>query len=61
MPPDAHGRMSLDASWSGPLFPYAMAAAIRRSIYEFNKTLELIGEPRLANYFMGEKMELRGI
>jgi len=53
--------MSLDASWSGPLFPYAMAAAIRRSIYEFNKTLELIGEPRLANYFMGEKMELRGI
>ena len=61
LPPDAHGRMSLDASWSGPLFPYAMAAATRRSVYEFNKTLELIGEAPLINSFVGEKMELRGV
>jgi hypothetical protein len=61
LPPDAHARMSLDANWSGPLFPYAMAAAIRRSAYEFNKTLELIGEPRLANQFVGKRAQLRGI
>ncbi len=44
LPPDAHAHMNLDAPESGPLFPYALAAAAQRTSHEFEQTLALLAE-----------------
>ncbi|MCS6911024.1 MAG: hypothetical protein NZM11_10755 [Anaerolineales bacterium] len=44
LPADSHAAMNLDNPETGPLFPYAMEAARQRTIFEFERTLALIGE-----------------
>jgi hypothetical protein len=36
--------MNLDNPESGPLFPYAIEAALQRTVFEFERTLAQIGE-----------------
>jgi hypothetical protein len=42
LPADAHAKMNLDGPARGPLFVYAFAAATKRTIYEFNKTISTL-------------------
>jgi hypothetical protein len=46
LPADAHANMNLDTPATGELFPYAMEAAVQRTLVEFERTLALIGEER---------------
>jgi hypothetical protein len=42
LPPDSHGYMNLDHPGRGPLFPYVMAAAVKQTQYEYDKTAQQI-------------------
>lgn len=44
LPADSHANMNLDTPATGELFPYAMEAAVQRTVVEFERTLALIGE-----------------
>jgi hypothetical protein len=44
VPKDSHAWMNLDEPGCGPLFPYAIEAAVQRTQAEFERTLALIGE-----------------
>jgi hypothetical protein len=44
VPRDSHAWMNLDAPSTGPLFPYAIEAAVKRTQIEYGRTLALIGE-----------------
>lgn len=44
VPRDAHAWMNLDHPSSGPLFPYAIEAAVQRTVAEFERTLAAVGE-----------------
>lgn len=46
LPADSHANMNLDTPATGELFPYAMEAAVQRTVVEFERTLALIGEER---------------
>ncbi len=46
LPKDSHAWMNLDNPKTGPLFPYAMEAAVQRTVAEFERTLAAIGEER---------------
>lgn len=46
LPKDSHTWMNLDNPGTGPLFPFAMEAAIQRTAAEFDRTLALMGEER---------------
>lgn len=46
LPRDSHAWMNLDNPAAGPLFPYALEAATQRTVYEFERTLGLIGDLR---------------
>jgi hypothetical protein len=46
LPHDSHGKMNLDSPKQGPRFEYARAAAIKRTIYEF-EILEKILTPEM--------------
>lgn len=46
LPADSHANMNLDTPATGQLFPYAMEAAVQRTVAEFDRTLALIGEER---------------
>jgi hypothetical protein len=45
-PKDSHAQMNLDNPRTGPLFPYAMEAAVQRTLAEFERTLAAMGEER---------------
>jgi hypothetical protein len=56
LPPDAHAQMNLDRPSRGPLFPYALAAAKKRTLYEYQEIviqLNCRGQPDLADRFRG--------
>jgi hypothetical protein len=44
LPKDSHAWMNLDKPAAGALFPYALEAAVQRTVLEFEQTLALIGE-----------------
>ncbi len=44
VPKDSHAWMNLDVPSTGPLFPYAIEAAVKRTRIEYERTLALIGE-----------------
>ncbi len=46
VPKDAHAWMNLDNPKTGWLFPYAMEAAVQRTLAEFERTLAAMGEER---------------
>lgn len=46
LPKDSHAWMNLDNPRAGALFPYAVEAAVQRTVFEFERTLGLIGETR---------------
>jgi len=46
LPKDSHTWMNLDNPGTGPLFPYAMQAAVQRTTAEFDRTLAARGEAR---------------
>lgn len=46
VPKDSHAWMNLDTPETGPLFPFAIEAAIKRTVVEFERTLAEIGETR---------------
>jgi hypothetical protein len=46
LPDDSHARLNLDKPGTGPLFPYAMEAAVQRTVAEFERTLAILGEER---------------
>lgn len=46
VPKDSHAWMNLDTPETGPLFPFAIEAAVKRTVVEFERTLALIGETR---------------
>jgi hypothetical protein len=56
VPPDSHEAMNLDHPGRGPLFPYAMAAAVKHTRLELDLLLSLLrecgGEPA-AQRFLG--------
>jgi len=43
-PPNSHARMNLDYPAAGVLFPYAIEAAVQRTVAEYERTLALMGE-----------------
>lgn len=45
MPADSHARMNLDHPGRGPLFPYAIAAAVARTVIEYDRVLAARGLP----------------
>jgi len=45
-PKDSHAWMNLDTPETSPLFPFAIEAAVKRTVVEFERTLALIGETR---------------
>lgn len=51
LPDDSHGKMNLDSPKQGPRFEYARAAAIKRTIYEF-ELLQKILTPELFAKFV---------
>jgi hypothetical protein len=51
LPEDSHGKMNLDSPLQGPLFPYARAAAVKRTVYEF-ELLEKILPPEMLRKFV---------
>jgi hypothetical protein len=56
LPEDSHAWMNLDRPATGPLFPYAMEAAVQRTTAEFERTLAALGEERgdaAARAFLG--------
>lgn len=44
LPADSHANLNLDTPATGPLFDYAIEAAVQRTYVEFERTLALIGE-----------------
>lgn len=46
LPNDSHGKMNLDSPEQGPRFEYARAAAVKRTLYEF-EILEKILTPEM--------------
>jgi hypothetical protein len=52
IPRDSHAWMNLDAPGQGPKFPYAMAAAIKRTDWEYEETMRRLPE-NLALKFTG--------
>ena len=46
LPHDSHGKMNLDSPKQGPRFEYARAAAVKRTVYEF-EILEKILTPEM--------------
>ena len=46
LPEDSHGKMNLDSPKQGPRFEYARAAAVKRTVYEF-EILEKILTPEM--------------
>jgi len=42
LPLDSHGHMNLDHPGRGPLFPHVMAAAIKRTHFEYQETIQQI-------------------
>lgn len=44
VPKDSHAWMNLDKPETGPLFPFAIEAAVKRTVVEFERTLAEIGE-----------------
>ncbi|HRF49951.1 MAG TPA: hypothetical protein PLC98_20135 [Anaerolineales bacterium] len=45
MPADSHARMNLDHPGRGPLFPYAMEAAVARTVIEYDRVLAALALP----------------
>lgn len=57
VPKDSHAWMNLDTPETGPLFPFAIEAAVKRTVVEFERTLAEIGEARgegAMRAFMGQ-------
>jgi hypothetical protein len=52
LPDDSHGRMNLDHPGRGVYFPFAYSAAVRRTRYEFDKTVRRLS-PEALNLFTG--------
>ncbi len=50
LPHDSHGKMNLDSPKQGPRFEYARAAAVKRTVYEF-EILEKILTPEMIAKF----------
>lgn len=50
LPNDSHGKMNLDSPQQGPHFEYARAAAVKRTLYEF-EILEKILTPEMFSKF----------
>ncbi len=51
LPKDSHGAMNLDSASQGPWFEYARAAAVKRTVYEF-EILEKILPPEMLRKFV---------
>jgi hypothetical protein len=52
LPHDSHARMNLDAPQRGRLFAYAFAAAVKRTVYEYDLTIRGL-PPQLLSLFHG--------
>ena len=50
LPKDAHGHMNLDDPGKGPLFSYAIQAAVKRTTYEYASVTETLTEKELAHF-----------
>jgi hypothetical protein len=59
LPPDSHARMNLDSPDSGPAFPYAIAAAVKRTRYEYELTVSRLPDGLLALSDMGQPADSR--
>ena len=58
-PKDSHAYMNLDYPEAGPFFPYAMEAAIQRTVVEYERTVALMGEENgeeAVRAFQGERL-----
>jgi len=44
LPPDSHARMNLDSPDRGPAFDYAFAAAVKRTVHEYDLTINGLPE-----------------
>jgi hypothetical protein len=56
LPPDAHAHMNLDKTSCGPLFPYALAAAKKRTWHEYQEVVTRLnnaGQSDLLHRFKG--------
>lgn len=50
LPRDSHGRMNLDSPQQGPNFAYARAAAVKRTLYEFELLQKLLPPEMFARF-----------
>ncbi|MBI3170311.1 MAG: hypothetical protein HYZ22_17650 [Chloroflexi bacterium] len=50
LPKDSHGWMNLDAPEQGPKFPYAIAAATKRTAHEFDLLRNLLAPEMFARF-----------
>jgi hypothetical protein len=50
LPDDSHGKMNLDSPKQGPRFAYARAAAVKRTIYEFELLEKILTPEMLARF-----------
>jgi hypothetical protein len=50
LPVDSHGRMNLDSPREGPRFDYARAAAVKRTVYEFELLEKLLTPEMFARF-----------
>jgi hypothetical protein len=50
LPRDSHAWMNLDGPERGPLFQYAVAAAVKRSSYEYEQTVRCLSSELLLSF-----------
>jgi hypothetical protein len=50
LPADSHGRMNLDSPAQGPRFEYARAAAVKRTVHEFELLEKLLTPEMFARF-----------
>ena len=51
LPKDAHGHMNLDDPGKGVLFPYAIVAAVKRTVHEYATIAEVLTENERARFW----------
>ncbi len=60
LPRDSHAWMNLDDPERGPMFPYAFAAAVKRTRYEYEQIVRGLS-PELVSLFCGKNSSLHEV
>ena len=61
LPRDSHARMNLDSPARGPAFPYVIAAACKRTRYEYDRTIQGLPSDQVAILCMKQNLQTREV